>query len=216
MLTTECNAEPYIKSFDGYLTWNWEYDGQVPLFASVYGGAIQMFGRDYGSGPGAGKALRMRAAQQLMWGEQLGWVDPDFVLQKSGEADFMGRAVRARSQLARYFYAGEMARPPHLEGVQKISADWQWQGARIVTTDAVMSGLWKIARERKAVLLLSNVSETPIEIKLDTNQLDLGVDARNLKLTPIALDGAATPVLKTGANALIVPSKAIFAWQVQW
>lgn len=51
MLTTECNAEPYIRWFDGYLTWHWQYDGQVPAFAAVYGGAIQMFGRAYRGGP---------------------------------------------------------------------------------------------------------------------------------------------------------------------
>ncbi len=45
MLTTECNAEPFLKWFDGYLTWHWQYDGQVPAFPAIYGGAIQMFGR---------------------------------------------------------------------------------------------------------------------------------------------------------------------------
>ncbi len=44
MLTTECNAEPFLRWFDGYLTWHWQYDGQVPAFPAVYGGAIQMFG----------------------------------------------------------------------------------------------------------------------------------------------------------------------------
>ena len=38
MLTTECNAEPYVKSFDGYLTWHWCCDDQVPAFPAVYGG----------------------------------------------------------------------------------------------------------------------------------------------------------------------------------
>jgi hypothetical protein len=47
MLTTECNAEPYTQVFDGYLTWHWQCDGQVPVFPAVYGGAIQMFGRAY-------------------------------------------------------------------------------------------------------------------------------------------------------------------------
>ena len=53
MVTTECNAEPYVKSFDGYLTWHWCCDGQVPAFPAVYGGAIQMFGRAYRGGPTA-------------------------------------------------------------------------------------------------------------------------------------------------------------------
>lgn len=40
MITTECNGEPYIRWFDGYLTWHWQYDGQVPAFPAIYGGAI--------------------------------------------------------------------------------------------------------------------------------------------------------------------------------
>ncbi|MEA1950297.1 MAG: DUF6259 domain-containing protein, partial [Planctomycetota bacterium] len=46
MLTTECNAEPFVKWFDGYLTWHWQYDDQVPAFPAIYGGSIQMFRRD--------------------------------------------------------------------------------------------------------------------------------------------------------------------------
>ena len=49
-LTTECNGEPFIRWFDGYLTWHWQSDGQVPAFPAVYGGAIQMFGRAYRGG----------------------------------------------------------------------------------------------------------------------------------------------------------------------
>ena len=51
MLTTECNAEPFVKWFDGYLTWHWQYDDQVPAFGAIYGGSIQMFGRAYRGGP---------------------------------------------------------------------------------------------------------------------------------------------------------------------
>ena len=39
------------EGFDGYLTWHWCCDGQVPAFPAVYGGAIQMFGRAYRGGP---------------------------------------------------------------------------------------------------------------------------------------------------------------------
>lgn len=215
VLTTECNAEPYINAVDGYLTWNWQYNGQVPLFAAVYGGAIQMFGRAYGGGPDANLALRQRAAQQLAWGEQIGWVRPDFVLGEKIDSTMLRRAVRLREQLARYFYAGEMARPPQLGAVPTVTANWDWHG-EIVTTDAAMSGLWTIAGERKAVLLLANVSEKPVEVQLDTARLDLNGDLARLQLAPVALDGVANPALKTGKNALSLPPKSLFAWQLQW
>jgi hypothetical protein len=214
-LTTECNAEPYINAMDGYLTWNWQYDGQVPLFAAVYGSAIQMFGRAYGGGPDANLALRQRAAQQLAWGEQVGWVRPDSILRDGSETDFLRRAVRLRNRLARYFYAGEMARPPQLGAAPTVTANWDWHG-EIVTTAAAFGGLWKIADERKAVLLLANVSEKPVEVQLDTARLDLAGDMSRLQLAPVALDGMANPTLKTGKNALSLPPQSLYAWQLQW
>ena len=95
ILTTECNAEPYTQVFDGYLTWHWQFDGQVPVFPAVYGGAIQMFGRAYRGGPTKDLALRMKAAQQLVYGEQIGWLDPGVVREK-GNAEFLRQVVRLR------------------------------------------------------------------------------------------------------------------------
>src|ERR1051326_5099610 len=57
-LTTECNGEPFIRWFDGYLTWHWQHDGQAPAFPAVYGGAIQMVGRAYRGGPTKDRATR--------------------------------------------------------------------------------------------------------------------------------------------------------------
>ncbi len=73
MLTSECNAEPYARWLDGYLTWTWQHDGQVPAFMAVYGGAIQMFGRAYRGGEtkalGAANegrtAVRLRRADRV-------------------------------------------------------------------------------------------------------------------------------------------------------
>ena len=127
MLTTECNAEPFLRWFDGYLTWHWQYDGQVPAFPAVYGGAIQMFGRAYRGGDTRDLALRMKSGQQLVFGEQIGWIDPSVVDQPEN-AEFLRQVVRLRWQLRRYFYAGEMLRPPRLTGdIPTVRADWQWQ-----------------------------------------------------------------------------------------
>jgi hypothetical protein len=114
-LTTECNGEPFVRWFDGYLTWHWQYDGQVPAFPAVYGSAIPMFGRAYRGGPTKDLALRMKAAQQLVFGEQIGWLDPT-VLQEKDNADFLRKIVQLRARLNRYFSAGEMDRPPKLMG----------------------------------------------------------------------------------------------------
>ena len=144
VLTTECNAEPYIKLFDGYLTWHWQYDGQVPAFPAVYGGAIQMFGRAYRGGPTRELALRMKAGQQLVFGEQIGWISTS-VLARPGDVAFLRQVAHVRYNLRRFFYAGQMARPPKLVGnVPQVTADWQWHGTWPVTTDAVLTGAWEL------------------------------------------------------------------------
>jgi hypothetical protein len=144
MLTTECNAEPYVHVFDGYLTWHWQYDGQVPVFPAVYGGAIQMFGRAYRGGPTKDLALRMKAGQQLVFGEQIGWISPS-VVNEAENVEFLRQLVRLRWQLKRYFHAGRMARPPKLTGaIARVTADWQWHGQWPVTTDALMAGAWSL------------------------------------------------------------------------
>jgi hypothetical protein len=217
MLTTEDAAEPYIKSFDGYLVWNWASDGQVPVFPAVYGGAIQMFGRNYATGPDGDKAMRMKVAQSLTWGEQISWATPEIILHELGDAAYMRRAVRLRANLARYFYAGTMARPPFLgDKIPQLTADWQFYGLPVVTTDAAMSGLWKILGERKAALLLANASDAPVEITLDTSKLDLGAGAAKLDLAPAIVDGVEVPALKAGSNKLTLPPRAIYAWNISW
>jgi hypothetical protein len=162
ILTTECNSEPFIRWFDGYLTWHWQHEGQVPAFPAVYGGAIQMFGRAYRGGASRDLALRMKAGQQLVFGEQLGWLDPG-VVKQADNAAFFRQLAQLRSKFSRYFFAGEMARPPALLGdVPKVKADWQWSGEWRVTTDAVLTGAWRLPAEGRLLLLFVNVSDAPV------------------------------------------------------
>jgi murein biosynthesis integral membrane protein MurJ len=191
MLTSECNGEPYIRVLDGYLTWHWQYDGQVPAFPAVYGGAIQMFGRAYGGGPTRDLALRMRAGQQLVFGEQLGWLSPGVVREKEN-AEFFRHLVQLRRQLAPYFYAGEMARPPKLGGeVPAVRADWQWNGVDWVTTDAVLTGAWHQPAEKKLVLIFVNVSAEPVNAKVDYDLRPYGFSGPGNRVTKLSTDKAA-------------------------
>ncbi|MCX7967135.1 MAG: DUF6259 domain-containing protein, partial [Armatimonadetes bacterium] len=219
MLTTECNAEPFVKWFDGYLTWHWQHDGQVPAFPAVYGGAIQMFGRAYRGGETKDLALRMKAGQQLVFGEQIGWIDPSVVREKEN-AEFLRQVVRLRWHLRRYFCEGEMARPPKLirEGepsgepkfavgsagaspsqwgygarllgnIPKVRADWQWWGEWWVETDAILTGAWKLPKEGKLVLLFVNVSDQPSTATLVFDGKSYGLTGKGLQLTEVTEHG---------------------------
>jgi len=175
MLTTECNSEPFIRWFDGYLTWHWQHDGQVPAFPAVYGGTLQMFGRAYRGGESKDLALRMKAGQQLVFGEQLGWLDPG-VVHEPENARFFREMAQLRSQFNRFFYAGEMARPPRLRGqVPRVKADWQWNNVWYVTTDAILTGAWRLPREHRLVLFFVNVSDSPVQGTIEPSPEDWGL-----------------------------------------
>ncbi|MHB8522337.1 MAG: DUF6259 domain-containing protein [Limisphaerales bacterium] len=219
MLTTECNGEPFVNVFDGYLTWHWQYDGQVPAFPAVYGGAVQMFGRAYRGGPTKDLALRMKAGQQLVFGEQIGWFDPD-VIKDSANAEFLREVVRLRWRFRRYFHAGEMARPPKLLGpIPTVSADWQWSGVWPVTTDAVLTGAWQIPKEKRLVLLFVNVSDATVAATLPFNANTYAIRARKLNSRVVSLaDKSSEPrtLPVSFQQPIKFPPRQAQAWELSW
>jgi len=216
MLTTECNGEPFVRWFDGYLTWHWQHDGQVPAFPAIYGGAIQMFGRAYRGGPTKDIALRMKAGQQLVFGEQIGWLGPEVVKDK--EADFFRRVVQLRHEFRRYFHAGEMARPPRLIGeMPKVKADWQWSGEWPVTTDAVLAGAWRLPKEKRLVLLFANVSDQVIAAKLRFDANEYGLRAKQLRARVVGENHADAHVFTAGFEQLIQFSpRSVQGWELTY
>jgi hypothetical protein len=217
-LTTECNGEPFIRWFDGYLTWHWQYDGQVPAFPAIYGGTIQMFGRAYRGGATKDLALRMKAGQQLVFGEQLGWLDPGLA-QESDNAGFFRLVAQTRQRLNRYFSAGEMARPPRLTGnIPRVRADWQWSGEWWVTTDALLTGAWRLPRERRLVFLVVNVSNEPVSATVDFQPRSYGVRARHFRTQTLQAlaDGTTRNTPLPLAETASFPARSVETWEVRW
>jgi hypothetical protein len=218
-LTTECNAEPFIRWFDGYLTWHWQYPGQVPAFPAVYGGTIQMFGRAYRGGATKDLALRMKAGQQLVFGEELGWIDPGVVKEKEN-AEFFRQMVRLRAEFSRYFCAGEMARPPKLLGpIPAVRADWQWSGEWWVTTDAVLTGAWQLPREKRMVLLFVNVSDESVSAQAHFNAAANGIRASVLRAQRRTGNGSKADWQNWPTSfdrSMAFPPRQAEAWELRW
>jgi len=215
ILTSECNAEPYAKGLDGYLAWDWCADGQVPAFPAVYGGAIQMFGRSYDSGKTENLALRMKAGQQFVFGEQIGWFKPSVVDVKEN-VDFLRQVVGLRWQLRRYFYAGEMARPPKLHGsINTVRADWGGNHG-LVTTEAVMTGAWTIPGEHRGILLFANVGDQSVAAELPFNAADYCISGKQVKVATITPAGRGESVqLPTIVRrALVFPPRSAFVLEL--
>ncbi len=190
-LTTECNAEAYVRWFDGYLTWHWQHDGQVPAFPVVYGGSLQMFGRSYGGGETRDLALRMKAGQQLTFGEQIGWISPS-VLAEQENAEFLKAVIGLRRRLQQYFAMGEMARPPKVDGaIPSVKADWGWGGGNWwVTTNSLLTSTWLLPRENRLAVILVNVSDQPITATVALDAKEYGIEAKHLRGQVLTWHGA--------------------------
>ena len=216
MLTSEGNAEPYAKNLDGFLTWHWCFDGQVPAFPAVYGGAVQMFGRAYRYGETKVLAMQMKAGQQFVYGEQIGWVNLG-QLQDRQSKDFLCKIVKLRWRLRRYFHAGEMARPPKLQGtIPTVRADWQWDKPGWVTTDAVMAGAWTLPKERRSIILLTNVGDQPVTVKLNIDAAACGVPGKQVKVTIISPDKEDESFLSPPkiSRDVTLPARTAVAWEL--
>jgi len=200
MITTECNAEPYVHLFDGYLTWHFQDDSSLPLFAAVYGGQVQLFSRAYQGQSWKGLAMRQKTAQALCWGEQLGWISPA-VVDDPVAGPFLKRLARLRYDLRKYLARGRMARPPRIKtDGTTVTADWQWHGKRMVTTPAVLSGAWQAA-DGGLALIFVNVDETSHAFDLEFDGADYGFSGNLLARERTGLENPGAPPPKANPVA---------------
>ena len=216
MLTSECNAEPFIRWFDGYLVWHWQRPNIVPAFVVVYGPSIQLFGRQYAGGPDIDLAARMRCAQQLVFGEQIGWMGADWV-HESPSMPFIRHVVHTRWQLRRFFSAGEICRPPEFESeIPAVTADWQWYGEMNVTNHAVFAGAWRLPRENKAALIFVNVSDEGVTADFRFDSRALGVEGGRIALAKISGENRESPVTAPPSftRRLEFPARTAWAWEI--
>jgi hypothetical protein len=212
MITTECNAETFADRFDGLLTWHWQLEGQVPAFPAIYGGRVPMFGRAYGGGATKDLALRMKAGQQLAWGEQIGWMGANVVREKDS-FDFLKKAVHLRHRYRHCFVEGEMARPPRL-AVPQVKADWQWHGVHWVTADAVQAGAWRLPKEGKLVLLFANVGDEAVKTEVRIDGKSYGLEGAELRVTVAPGDETFTvPLVFT--REISFPAKSVLGWEIK-
>lgn len=192
MITTECNAEPYVHLFDAYLTWHFQYQNQLPVFAAIYGGRVQLFGRAYRGGPTKDLALRMKAAQSLVFGEQIGWCSPDVIKDKVN-GPYMRRMARLRYALRPYLADGEMARPPQIAGdIPTVTADWQWRKEWPITDSALQAGAWR-SRHGRVALIFANVTSDTLAFNLGFDAKWYGLNGEQLRLTRRTENGTAKP-----------------------
>ena len=189
ILTTEDFAEPYIDIFDGLLACNASsiLPDLIPLFKNVYSGYCLTYGRSTGS---LGLALKMLNAQMFLWGEQMGWFDPNILDLTSPEAKYLKILCKslAKESVKRYLFYGEIVRPPKLDGGNPILSYLWGANKQSVEMAAVSHTAYK-GEDGTLGLIFTNMDNTPhtINYTLDTKQYQL---PQNKKYSVKVIDGA--------------------------
>ncbi|MDR1723301.1 MAG: DUF6259 domain-containing protein [Tannerella sp.] len=224
-LVTECTGETSLPFMDAFLTWHHQLQGQAPAFAAVYGGAIQMAGRDYRAGntytertaPRMTKtneplACRMKAAEALCFGEQIGWFVPT-IIDEPDKFPFLKDAVNLRYHVRHYFARGEMCRPPELEaGSPTVTADWNYYASPLITAPAVRTGCWRLTENEQTKSLIAIFANTSSEDVTSEVKFDIPDGFNPLSVTLINPDGSRKPLtLKVLKEKITFPKESVFA-----
>jgi len=177
---TEDNGEPYMKSFDGYLTWIWRFENDVPAFPLIYAGYIQMVGR-YTDGKNRENDMlfRYHLAESLLFGQQLGWLNANIVYNKPRLA-FLRKIARARWENTKVFNEGHLLRPPTV----------QCDLAPVDHMRQVVAGVWQLDDNSRTVLFCVNISEEKANAVLRLHPNEYGVycpETMTLTLEPLSV-----------------------------
>ena len=217
IITTEDNAEPYLKYLDGMLSWMWIDDGQVPAFPVVYGSAVQFFGRSYNAGD---ISIRMKAGQELTFGEQIGWINPGtFFSDKTSDAtrQYFKQVTHIRDKISPYIYAGEMQRPPVLQNNPPIAANWGRSGT--VTTNSVLTAAWKKYGANKVAIVFTNVSDKPLTLPYHFDPAEYGIPAKGYQIAQWNSeqpDGQQKIQASKSTFDMALPGLSSIVWEISW
>ncbi len=179
---TECNAEPYVSSFDGLLTWMWVYGGQVPAFSAVYGGYVQLIGRcTIGRKKDDFEFFKHSVAGCLHYGQVMGWCKADIVYSEK-HITFLKPFVKLREKYCEFFQGAEMEKPPAVisDLPDKTTGPALWFEGDIVMPQ-VGASLWKNRASGKRILFVTNIADEKANAKLT-------VDGKTMNLTLAPLE----------------------------
>ena len=185
-LTSESAAEPYMDSFDAFLTWFANRPEDVPLLPVVYSGYALYFGCSQSKNDSFDSYCALQA-RMFLWGCQLGWNGTQLMGKGKEEyAPFTYRLCRARLENLDFFLYGELAGVPISVGeVPMVDVKWERDNAGEFKAPAVMGAIWVNGKgERRVFIVNISGEERQFEYKLapDGETRSVVVPPRGVKM----------------------------------
>ena len=183
---SECNAEPYINAFDGFLTWHWGENGEVPAFPAIYSRYITMLGRVINGYRKDDKVLvRYTFATSFLFGQQLGWCNHD-VQDDAAVFGFLKELVALRYALRALFVTGRLLRPPHVQTSLPVHrAPHHMWGHTELALPVLQAGCWQ-AEDGVRHLFVLNAADEGDEATLTLRAREYGIVGIPAALAPYA------------------------------
>lgn len=160
--TGEDASEPFVNKLDGFVAWRYGRTGHVPLFQSLYSPRIQFVGRgcDVHGMPGSYESFFPKYAEQLCYGEQIGWVGHQSIAYPSPRRGFLKKLAHCRADLCDFFNSSEMEAPLRFAlPPETMTTRWGVCAPNVVKTDKVLSSCWLNKDGRRLVMFLNTVNE---------------------------------------------------------
>ena len=186
----------------------WHIEGQnvVPAYSLIYSGVVFRYGRAY---DGNRRAMRMKWANNLVNGDTPGWFPANFA-EIPELKEYLLPLVHFRHHAIKYFYLGELSRPPELRGeVPEWSENWNIFGRYAVNATPVVqtavrrimdyeyaddgSRIWESGKVRSALLILTNYSDNDANAGLEIDWKEIGIDPETAKARKLTSSGESTP-----------------------
>ncbi len=179
---TEGNAEPYMKSFDGFLTWEWVDGCEVPAFSAVYNGYVQLIGRcTMGTKKDDFEFFKYCTAKSFIYGQQLGWSKADIVYNEK-YLEFLKGVVKTRYAYSDIFNCSSLLRPPKVKtNLSKFtSLPGLWFENQIVC-DYILASAFKNRKTGKVTIFAFNFAENNADFELIFNAKEYNISPALMK-----------------------------------
>ncbi len=197
-MDTEDMAEPVANLVDGFLPWRTFAVSPgatpVPLFLSIYGGRVQFTGKSFDGNDQ--KAFFAITGEQLVQGEQLGYIWPNKILMSEPRSAFFKRLALTRLAMLPFFNEGEMERPLTFKGLPTFVSDWGYYGPRLMESPAIMHAVWR--SPAGVALVFVNVTDSEVSAEVDFDGQRHGLVGENLTLRKA--DGSAADPQPVGSR----------------
>lgn len=158
-LASESAAEPYLDSFDAFLTWFAYHPQDVPMLPAVYSGYALFFGSDQSSSDSLDSYCALQG-KAFLWGCQLGW-NSTWLLRESRKdhLEFTIRLCKERLANLEFLLEGELLGEISLpKDIPMVDISWKREHTGTFKLPAIMGTIWCSGDGRRYRAFFVNIS----------------------------------------------------------